>query len=366
MTLSLFDIAVPTEDIHPKFMLLKTEMPSEQGLIRGWAEGMTDRDGKGKLARDFQTQFHPALFELYLHAVLKSQGLPVTTNHHAPDFLVEGPDGFVLEATIANIKTSGRPETERTIEDVDSMFDAPWENERFHEGLAEGVARYSNRVIDKARKYTATYQGHKWVTPDLPYVIALGSFAQVNYGSEYHYSILALLFGFVFDPDTETFVKRDKITKPGTQSPIDLNIFAKDEFKHVAAILFTCTLTLGKLTSLVISAGQPSMNRVRLLRSAEGDKPYSFQTVSPESPEDLLDGLFVLHNPNADVQLSPTVLAGTPAIHVRSVCGGLTFSSLLPPLMARMNRSIGEGGDILLDLFCRRAHLAFNRRANAD
>lgn len=359
MTINLFDIEAHSDALHPKVEHLMM-MPHERAILETWSERFTDRDGNGKFVYEFRTTFHSSFLELYLHAALKAQHMAVDLSHHAPDFLVTGPVPFAVEAVIAGIKNDGRAEDNRTVEDVESMFVPPWQNAGFKEALAEGAVRYSSALTSKAKKYLADYSKLPWMPPELPYVIALGSFSQVNYGSEYHYSILALLFGYVFDASSRDFIKQHHIRKPGTNALIDIDLFSREDFAHVAAVIFTCTLTLGKLTSLVISAGIPSMNSVRLMRSNEGDSPYSFQTVSEQDPEDLLDGLFILHNPNATHPLSLSTFADTNAVHIRAAMGGLTFESPLPPLMARMSRTKAEGGDLLMDMLCHRAHIAFN------
>ena len=343
MTINLFDTEVPSDTLHSKVGHLMA-MPHERAILEAWAEKFIDRDGNGKSVHEFRTTFHSSFFELYLHAVLKAQRMRVDLSHHAPDFLVTGPTPFAIEAVTAGIKEGGLAEDTRTVEDVESMFIPPWNNPDFEDALAEGTVRYSSVLTGKAKKYLASYNKLAWMPSELPYVIALGSFAQVNYGSEHHYSILALLFGYVFDAGSRSFVKQRHICKPGTNVSIDIDLFSRDDFKHVAAVMFTCTLTLGKLTSLVISADISSMNSVRLLRSDDGDNPYSFQIVSEQHPEDLLDGLFILHNPNATHPVPPSAFADTNIVHVRGAKHGLTFESVLPPLMARINRTWAEGG----------------------
>ncbi|HEY8359515.1 MAG TPA: hypothetical protein VIL30_18855, partial [Ramlibacter sp.] len=117
------------------------------------------------------------------------------------------------------------------------------------------------------------------------------------------------------------------------------NLFEKDEFRHVSAVLFTCTLTLGKLTSMAISAGYPSMNLVTLVRQDYEEPLFKLQEISAESKEDLFDGLFVLHNPNATYPLPASAFVNTSAIHVRQVPGGHTFEGDNLPLVARLNLS---------------------------
>lgn len=359
MALNLFDTSAlpPGLAVHEKVKLL-LGLPDERSIVEEWSQGFEDRDGK--FINEFQSTFHSAFFELYLFALLKAQQMRVDLTRPRPDFLITAPVSIVMEAVTAGIREGGRPEHERGLDDILSMFRPPWRNPEFSNTLAEGVVRYSNAICKKALKYHDAYAKLPWVSPDAPYVIAMGSFAQVNYGSEYHYSILALLYGFVFDATTRELAKASSILKPENGAPIDLDLFAKDEFRHVSAVLFTCTLTLGKLTSMAISAGQTSMNIVRVLRNDNEYPFYKVQKISPDSPEELFDGLFLLHNPNAAHPLPDSAFAGTSTIHVRAHANGLSFEGENMPLMARISLSRAVAPLELVDLIALNAFVEFN------
>jgi hypothetical protein len=339
MTLNLFEIStLPSHlSVHPKVSLLLGQLPGERELVESWAEGFNDRDGK--FVNEFQSTFHSSLFELYLFALLKAQGMTVDLSRSRPDFLVTAPHPLVVEAVTSGIRADGRPEGERGFEDVMSMLTPPWRSDDFEEHLAESIVRYSNAICKKALKYRSSYSSLAWVPADAPYAIALGSFSQVNYGREYHYGIFALFFGLLFDAESRRYTPVKSISKPGTASPIDLNLFSREDFRHVSAVMFTCTLTLGKLTSMSISAGNASMNLVMLVRQDDEEPLFKMQFVSPESPEELFDGLFVLHNPNATNPLPNEVFEGTEAIHIRQFGNSHSFEGGNLPLVARLNLS---------------------------
>lgn len=338
MNLNLFDTSSlpPGLNVHEKVSTLQW-LSGERQILERWSDGFKDRDGK--FVKEFQSTFHSSFFELYLFALLKAQGMTADLTRSRPDFLVTAPSPMVIEAVTANIKKGGRPEGERSFDDILSMFSPPWKSANFDDQLAESIIRYSSALCTKAKKYQESYSQLKWVTPDTPYVIAMGSFSNVNYGREYHYGILALLFGAMFDSRTRKNTKVNSINKPGTNSPIALNIFSKDEFRHVSAVLFTCTLTLGKLTSMAISEGHPSLNLVTLIRQDNEEPLFKLQEISMKSKEDLFDGLFVLHNPNATNPLPASAFAGTSAIHIRQGDGCHTFEGEGYPLVARLSLS---------------------------
>lgn len=359
MTVNLFDATnLPANlALHKKVSILKW-LPGERQILECWAEGFNDRDGK--FVNEFQSTFHSSFFELYLFALLKTQAMTVDLTRSRPDFLVTAPSKMVIEAVTANIKQDGRPEDEREFDDIISMFSPPWLIANFDEQLAESIVRYSNALCGKAQKYHKSYSQLQWVEADAPYVIAMGSFSNINYGREYHYGIIALLFGVIFDAKNCRYKKISSIKKLGTDSSIDINLFAKAEFRHVSAVIFTCTLTLGKLTAMSISEGNPSMNLVTLIRQDYEEPFFKLQEISMDSKEDLFDGLFVLHNPNATNPLSDSAFAETSAIHIRQVDGVLTFQGENLPLVARLNLSLASVTPEIMRLIGLKAFSEFN------
>jgi len=359
MTLNLFDTTTLPHglNVHEKVSTLKW-LPGERQILERWAEGFKDRDGK--FVNEFQSTFHSSFFELYLFALLKSQGMTVDLTRSRPDFLVTAPSQIVIEAVTANIKKGGRLEDKRTFDDILSMFSPPWKNADFDEQLADSIVRYSSALCTKAKKYHESYSQLQWVRANTPYVIAMGSFSNVNYGREFHYGIVALLFGAMFDSGTRENTRVSSIKKPGTDSLIDLNLFSKDEFRHVSAVLFTCTLTLGKLTSMSISEGNPSMNLVTLIRQDNEEPIFKLQEISMDSKEDLFDGLFVLHNPKATNPLPVSAFAGTSAIHIRQFNNGHTFEGENLPLVARLNLSRADATPEMMRCYGIDAFLSFN------
>jgi len=139
-----------------------------------------------------------------------------------------------------------------------------------------------------------------WVKEEAPFVVALGSYDQVNYGREFHYSMMALLYGFRFNTDEQEYVREKNIIKPETIAEIPIGIFTDKSYEEISAIVFSCTVTMGKLTSLAISKNTLHPTNFVLNIRHDIDHPhYKIQVVSQEVPEELTDGLFVFHNPNA-------------------------------------------------------------------
>lgn len=339
----MFEIAngVRDEDLHPKFLLLKNEafLSGERAILNRWVSGFQDRDNK--LKKEFQTTFHSTLWELYLFQVFKEMGCDIDWEKNRPDFMVKSPIVVNFEAVVSEIKQGGRPESKRTFDDVYSMTEPPWEDPHYEDLMAEAITRYSNSITGKRNKYVEQYSRLSWVSEEDPFVIASSSYAQVRYGKEYHYPMVALLYGYYFDPESKQYTKRNEIIKPGTDSSIPLGIFDNKMMTSVSAVVFSCTVTLGKLAAMALSDKMLShpTNFVFLVRHDYDPPHYKIQEVSPESPEDLFDGLFVFHNPNATNKLPKSLFEPTSAIQVSADSDGLYFEGGNLPLVTRLNIS---------------------------
>lgn len=329
---------IAPDALHYKFNLLRNEplLYLERDVITEWASGFSDRDGK--LVKEFQTTFHSSLWELYLFAVLKELGLSVDFSKNRPDFIVSGNVEFYMEAVVSEIKKGGRSEGTRSENDTFSMLEPIHKDENFHCLIDEAITRHSNSILSKHKKYVNEYAKCAWIKGNIPFVVALGSYDQVNYGREFHYSMMALLYGFRFNLEDQVYVREESIIKPETTSEIPIGIFTDRNYEEISAIVFSCTVTMGKLTSLAISKNPSHFTNFVLNIRHDTDPPhYKIQIVSQEVPEDLTDGLFVFHNPNAKNPLPKSIFEGSNAIQVSLNGNSIEFSGDHLPLVARFN-----------------------------
>lgn len=325
---------------HLKFKLLnqQDQLYSEKKILQGWTNGMIDKDGK--MVREFQETFHSCFWEFFLFKLFQEAGFSLDQNHPMPDFIINSPIDMYVEAVVSNIKGSGRPESERTLEDQISMLCPPYLHKAFYDELNESITRNSNAVHSKINKYRESYLKREWVKEDVPFVIALSSYDQVNYGREYIYSMLALLYGMYFNAETQNYSLKKSIIKPGTKdSSIPIGLFNDPSYSDISAILFSCTVTLGKLTSLAVSNNMFSLNSVYNIRKNIIDGKYVLQLVSEFSPEDLADGVFIFHNPNAKRKLSEEIFSSIPVTQFFFNGNNLDYVGNSTPLIARFNTS---------------------------
>lgn len=311
---------VDEEKLHNKFKILRDEfmVKGEKEILTDWTEGFVDRDGK--IINEFQTTFHSSFWEFYLHSVLKNNGFLMNQNHDRPDFMVTGPVEFNLEAVVANIKDGGVPENKRTFEDIMSMVVPPRLQSDFTNCLDEAITRCSKAMQRKNKYYKINYSKCNWIQSNTPFVIALSSYDQINYGREFIYPMMALLYGWYYRPETEGYYKRGFIVKPGSDAKLKIGLFNKKEYENVSAVMFSCTMTLGKLTSRSIVENKLpyNYNHVFTIRHdiEDNEIPYKLQIVSKETPEYLDDGLFIFHNPNAKNKLNLETFKNTNIIQI--------------------------------------------------
>ncbi len=324
---------------HNKFLLLNNEsqLKYEKEILFNWTEGLKDKDKK--FVREFQETFHSSFWEMYLYKLFIEAKFELDQSHPMPDFVIKSPIEFYVEAVVAKIKDIGRQESERTLKDQMSMAIPPYLQSDFYQLVDEAIIRASNAVKYKHTKFKNEYINRDWINPSNPFIIAMSSYDQVNYGREYIYPMLALLYGMYFKADTENFVKKDIVIKKETGAEIPLGMFLNNEYDDVSAVIFSCTMTLGKLTSLSISAGNPSFNAVYNIRRDCNTNKYLLHVVDQKHPEDLADGVFIFHNPNAKNKLPENVFEKMAVAQFYYEDGQLSYMGNEIPIISRINTS---------------------------
>lgn len=340
MTLKLFDKIKDLDDnkLHPKFKFLRDDpsVSGEKEIIKLWTEGFVDRDNK--IVKEFQTSFHSALWEFFLFAMMKKFKYEIDFSHNRPDFIISKPDPMYIEAVVSEIKKDGKPESNRTIDDILSMARPFSDKEEFAAIIDEAIVRHSNSFLFKEKKYF-DYLKEQWMDNSVPYVIAISSYDQINYGKEFYYSMMALLYGMYYDLETENFSQKTEILKPGTQSPIPIGLFADNQHQEISAVIFSCTLTLGKLTALAKSDGTAlSPNSVMQIKLDDGPI-YRVKDINKDCPEELEDGVFVFYNPFAKNPLNKNIFDNSSVVQIRN---HNNIRSNDMPMVSRFNCFIPE------------------------
>lgn len=344
------------EKFHAKYRILNTHLYAEgqRQILQEWADGFVDRDGKALY--EFQTTFHSMLWELYIHQVLKEMGEKIDFSKNRPDFIIENPDSshkMYIEAVVSQIKRGGREEQERSLNDMMKVTFPLWKLKDYHLIINEGIVRASNSINEKLKKYKE-YSKLGWFNTNTPYIVAVSSYSQVNYGLESHYSIFALLYGLYMKVDGTSFSKKESIIKPETKSEIALNIFNDEKYSDISAIMFSSKVTLGKLANLAKSRGITGSENSANVNLYFDDKPPYFKPViiNKDNPEILTDGLMILHNPNAKVAIDRAVFSklGITQIYIQD--GALKIDAISAFLINRFYSEIHKGMDkVIADMY---------------
>lgn len=324
--------------LHPKVALLKEEIAylGAKKIIENWSENFIDRDNK--FINEFQTTFHSSFWELFIFACLKENHYVVDFSHQYPDFIISSPYNIYIECVVSEIKKNGIPESERNFEDIIKSFMPLVTKEEFNSIINESITRHSNSFLNKYYKYKNLYQNSKWVDTNSPYIIALGSYDQIQYGREFIYSMIALLYGYYYNPEEDILYKITEITKPGTSSQIPVGFFNSNQYQEVSAVIFSCTTTLGKLVSLAISNNiDNALNHVFTVRHDSDDNLYKLHKVSPNSPEKLTSGMFIFYNPYAKNHLPDDFFKHSSALHIRNVNSRIISNGEELPLVSRVH-----------------------------
>lgn len=298
------------EDFHPNFIYLMNEdLPFARDVIESWADGFIDRDNK--FVKEFQTTFNSSFWELYLFAAFKELGFSINMEYDRPDFLIEGKEGFVVEASIASHPKDGTPEWKKKISSISS--DASERESQLKQELDKSTLRLANTFISKSRKYSKSYKDLDHIKSK-PYVIAMTPFDAPFTNQQRTQAIHRVLYGFdkyiAVDWNDEErdilgAVYMESIDK-GNGSTVPLGYFTNPEHSHVSAVIFSNTATIGKVRAL---SNDP---RTMLFTSTRyndyGTQPTQLVQSKEEYEEELLDGMIIFHNPFADVPLTNSKL----------------------------------------------------------
>ena len=301
-----FKVIIPEEKLHPKFIHLSNfAYLEEKNLVSEWITRFVNKDGNKKTITQFQESFHSMIWELYLNEAIitSSTNIIKDENKESVDFFIQKNNQKAnIEAVVSNISDSSPKESERTLNDI-------YGNNDYYKIINESIPRLLNSIINKSKHYEKHYIKNSNIT-DNPFVLAISDHAQINSGQSSYYPLLNVLYNAYYDPedrenlkiygydnlDHEYKYKDTYLKSNGTQ--LELGLFSTEKYKHISAIIYSCTMTLGKLTSLCVNHSTPKF----IVTEWEEHKKLRYSnTISDES---LLDGLFIFHNPYAEKEFS--------------------------------------------------------------
>lgn len=335
--LKIFEDIDKIKEKHPKYTFLKNRV-WERKVLENLVDGFVDRDND--ITFKFQKEFHSSFWEFYLFGLFKELGFEVDFSKNRPDFIIKNPLKINIEAVTANVKNDGSDAEGRTFLDT---YPLKLSDLEFKKILDEGIVRNSNALNNKMNSFKKNYSRCNWIDEKDPFIIAIGAYDQTNYGREFYFSMLALLYGYYatkYEVGANMTFK-ESILKPGTNSEIQLNLFSNEEYSDISAIIFSCTATIGKLSALSISRYGHGNSVISIRHDSEYNN-YPIHDVSINNPEEIGDGLFIFHNPNAKVSIEKSLFnkIGIVQIYIEDCQLKIMGDNL--PLLSRYNSDLME------------------------
>lgn len=283
-------------------------------------------------AADFQTSnFDSRLFELYLVAAFREQGVMVNQDHESPDFYIRraGKECYI-EAVTANSK-------EEKVEGLTVPTFAPESQEE--RLLGAPAVRFAKTLRSKIQR-----EYHK-----LPHVVGKAfalAIADFHAPSSMVWSREALpsyLYGVHARVDTGPDGPRatgTTVEKLLGQDQIPAGLFRDPAMSHLSAVIFSNAATLGKFNRMGFLAGwrPPGLRMIREgiffdpSPGAMKAKDFKLDILSDEYTalwprgEQWCQELEVFHNPLASNPIGFDLLPG--AIHTFELDGELVFRSI--------------------------------------
>ncbi|UUY07692.1 hypothetical protein LRS11_17995 [Pseudomonas sp. J452] len=265
---------------------------------------------------DFQTNnFSSRLFELYLLASLREQGVNVLQDYVSPDFLIEK-DSIEcwIEAVTANSET---PRAGGIGEWVQAPEDR---NERLTGDPAERFAKTLRGKLQRNYHELEHVKGR-------PFALALADFHQSGSMVWSREALPTYLYGLRADIEGEGAQRRaagTPIANLSGKHGIPAGLFRDPDFAHLSAVIFSNAATLAKFNRMGFLAGwrPPGLTMIRrgilFDRTPGALEPIPFE-LSVDSPEyealwpwgeAWCQELEVFHNPLATNPLSLQLLPG--------------------------------------------------------
>lgn len=302
--IDFFAPLIKKERRHPSFEILCNDArfsPARE-LIQVMMRWHEDLDGV--FVKNLQSGgFDARIWELYIWATFVELGFTRDLNAQVPDFIFRGLDGaLAIEATSINAPDG---------EDGPKPADDPGAY------LENYVPIKLSRALGKKLNHKPPYWQADEVK-DLPFCIAVQDFHMraamrfiVTAATEYVFGVRHSI------EDGKHVIAEIGVHKFGKMSAKS-GFFKRDGAENVSAIILNPQGTLTKFNRLgfVAGFGDPRVRMVRTgLKRNDGNQasplPSAFeQKVDANYHENWVEGMVVLHNPNARIPLDPRLIPG--------------------------------------------------------
>lgn len=299
---NLFTPTVPDEELHPDFKMLmeSEEYAPARGLIREVFNSFVDKDGH--FIKEFQTKFHPRIWELYLHSYLVDSGFAIDLSHKRPDFIATKSGITVcIEAVTANPTQGSSPfeVSEEEFEDDDSYILY----------LTQNIIpiKLGGPLFDKLKK-------QYWELPHVkgsPLILAIEDFHDTDSHFFNSYSLQSYLYGVGKENPLAKTIKIEKHEHGSKKIPS--GFFWLKDTEYISAVIFNNSGDVEKFNRMG-QQGDYRVNKIKMIRegvyierSSNSMKSSIFSYEVGDSSVSLEtwgQGMEILHNPNASHPVS--------------------------------------------------------------
>ena len=313
MTVDLFSPMIKEHQQHLIFRRLCGPLQAaERDVLRDWSQGFVDRDGK--FVKEFQTTFESSMWELYVHACIRELGGVVDFKHARPDFVasLRGVD-LCVEATVAQPPAGGPPAfgqgpLEIPVDLNEFNRDSIVRNQRsLHrkiptstsKGTRRSLTSRTSRSSSRSRPSTDPPHSLRTIVRSSP-PCTVSTLTKNRAWRRRHHVSSAIR--------CRRFPKSDSVDLP-------VGFFCDDRYAHVSAVIYSPIAGMGKIRAL---ARDPVDQLVFTTFHPNPDsiEPRVRRTPKSDYTEHLLDGLYVIHNPNARHTLGFDTLAHERIAHL--------------------------------------------------
>jgi len=306
--MNVFKLSSQENNWHQHFkVLMKDSAKPMQDVINSWAVDFVDRDNN--FVQNFQKQFNPQFWELYLYKAFKELNMEVDFTKVSPDFTVKTEKNEILniEASSANDLTPYGLELL-----IDSL------NKPINEILDCAAIKLLGRIKAKQEEH---YNQKEHVKGN-PLILAIAPFEQPAFFRQNNQAINRVLYA-CDSPELNgmenngqiSFKNRHvtNVTKNNGTS-LELGVFTTDKFKEFSAVIFSTTATFSKV--IVQSNIQNCIVQSRRYKCGDGWFGYLDQLSEKRVyKETHLDGLHVYYNPYAEISLNRKIFGSHEITH---------------------------------------------------
>jgi ribosomal protein L30 len=293
----------PEDRLNPLFKILVNS--ERYSPARGVIEAMMRwyKDADGNFIEQFQTTgFNARIWELYLFATFIELGYARSEAFAVPDFLLSGAFGsFGVEATTANPPGAEIPNDKTELQ-------------RFIENFVPiEIGRALRAKLDRKTPY--------WAMPQMegqPFVLAVQDFHFASAMQMVVSAATEYVFGVRHSLDKGLKIERiEEHVWEGLRE--QSGFFRMPNAEHVSAVIINPQGTLPKFNRMGYLA-EFGNRRIRMVRTglARGERnsrnpmprPFVHEVHAPGYSESWVEGMVVLHNPNALIPLDSRLIPG--------------------------------------------------------